>query len=187
MARQTTRRMALASFLAAGILWQAPGATEATKEAQRRKDRRRRRRRRLGSTGLLRPIAVVVDNTRGRFPVTVEHGEWPNRQCCRSFPTVTVPVGTTQRFAASFPEAYLWIDDYYWLNFQNPAGKPPNVSFAFAGMADTAKCCKRVGQTRVTRHSLLVGRPLPVTVSNRTFTVTRTRDNNYKNFTLVLT
>jgi hypothetical protein len=186
VARQTTRRAALATLLGGALLWHAPAVSEANDEAQRRIDLRRKLRRRLAATGLLRPIAIVVDNTGGTSSVTVEHGEWPNRQCCRSVPPVTVPGGESRRFAASFGEAYVWIDDAYWLNFQNPALAPPNVSVAFAGMADTARCCKRVGQTVVNRHDLLVGRPMPVTVVDRTFTVTRSRDTNYKNFTVVL-
>jgi hypothetical protein len=191
VARQTTRRAVLATLLGGALLLRAPAASEATKEAQRRKDRRRKQRRRKGrgrkgATDLLRPIAMIVDNTGGPRSVTVELGDWPNRQCCRAFPAVTVPVGTSQRFAASFAEAYLWIDGEYWINFQNPALAPPNVSAAFRGQASTAPCCKRVGRTEVNRHDLLVGRPKPFTLAFRTFLVTRTRDTNYKNFTVAL-
>jgi hypothetical protein len=165
------------------LLLRTPAASDANKEAQRRKDRRRKQRRRL-----LRPIAVIVDNTGRTSSVTVELGEWPNRhpRCCRTAPPVTVPGGTSQRFAASFATAYVWIDGGYWIHFQNPAAAPPNVSAALNGQASRALCCKRVGITVVDGHDLLVGRPKPFMLANRTFTVTRTRDTNYKNFTLVL-
>jgi hypothetical protein len=195
VARQTTRRAALATLVGGILAMPDTAANAATKrdrrkkrrrQDHRRKDRRREDRRRKATTSLLRPIAIVVDNTGGPSPVTVEHGEWPYRQCCRSVAPVTIPVGTGQRFAASYPEAYVWIDDRFWLHFQNPALAPPNVSVAFAGMASSAICCKRSGDTVVNRHDLLVGRPMPVTLAGRTFTVTRTRDTNYKNFTIVL-
>jgi hypothetical protein len=195
VARQTTRRAALAVLLG-GIL-ALPGAAvnaatrrdrrkKRRRQDHRRKDRRRQDRRRNTGFSLLRPIAIVVDNNGGPSPVTVEHGEWPYRRCCRSVPPVTIPVGASQRFAASYPEAYVWIDDLFWLHFQNPALAPPNVSVAFGGMASSAICCKRAGDTVVNRHDLLVGRPMPVTLAGRTFTVTRTRDTNYKNFTVAI-
>ena len=186
-ARQTTRRASLATLLGGVLLLRTPGTSEATKEAQRRQSRRRsQRRRQSGATGLLRPIAIIVDNTAGTSAVTVELGDWPRLKCCRSFPPVVVPAGASQRFAASFSQAYVWIDDTFWLSFQNPAGRPPDVRAAIYGMVDSMRCCKRVGRTVVAGHDLLVGRPKPITMLRRTFIVTRTADTNYKNFTVAL-
>lgn len=188
--RKVGRRTALATLLGSVLLWRTSGASEATKEAQRRQKRRRkqrrRQRRRQSGAALLRPIAITVDNTAGPRAITVELGDWPRLKCCRSFPPVSVPVGTSQRFAASFAEAYVWIDGFYWLSFQNPAGKPPNVRAATNGMADRAMCCKPVGRTVVEGHTLLVGRPKPISMARYDFVVTRTADTNYKNFTVVV-
>ena len=181
-AQQGTRREALGVLAGGALLLNSRGESEANDKAKRRKKRQRQ----AAAKGLLRPIAIILDNTAGRSALSVEFGDYPRLKCCRSFPAVVVPVGASQRFAASFPDAYLWIDTFYWLQFQNPAVPPPNVSAASRGRTKGATCCPqmRLGTMVVDHHTLKVGRPKPITMARLTCTVTRTPDTNYKNFTV---
>lgn len=183
IARQTTRRTALAALIGGALLIE-PHVSEATKEAERRKDRRRKLRRRQSRRFGLKPISILVDNTGGDREVMVEHGEkWRTRdKCCRYLSSALIPAGESRFLNSSETDAYVWIDNKYWFSFSNDLLLPPDFSAALNGMSSGGTCCKPLGETVVLEKSMSEGQFVFVPIAGQTFTVRRNRDTNYKAF-----
>jgi hypothetical protein len=184
VARQTTRRAALATLLGGALLLHAPAASEATKEAQRSKDHRKR--------GSLKPISVLVHNP-GTNPVTVQHGWWrtqlPFGTHCMAINTVPIPPGGALLFRSPQSVEYLWINETFWVDFRNPELERPDVSAAVDGSRDfylNLGGCPRRGTTVLSQRAMSEGTTVNFTINGKVFSAHRKRDSNYKEFTLTL-
>jgi hypothetical protein len=185
VARQTTRRSALATLLGGALLLNAPDASEATKEAERRKQPR--------TTGL-KPIAILVDNTAGAGPVNVLHKDMSITECCRFINSVMVPPGERLRFVSPTPLMSLEFIRY-WFDIFNPIIGLPFISAAVGGMAPGNPflrvpwpnwCCGHPGETVLDSERLDVGEAFTIIMDGKIFTLRRNRDTNYKEYTLTL-
>lgn len=190
IAGQTTRRSALAVLLGGLLLFNDLEASDANRRARRRRRRQRRQRRLSGATGPgLKPISLRIDNTAGTNRVIVEHAEVPTTSCCqRRFP-VSIPAGETRLFQASSSTASVWIANKYWLGFKNPLLARPVFGGAVGGQAvgwNLWLCCLPDGTTVVQSRSMDEGQTVPITMAAHTFSITRNRDSNYKEFTVKL-
>src|SRR4051794_18873936 len=133
VARQTTRRAAVATLLGSALLLHTPEASDANKEAKRRKDHHRKQ----SNSAALKPISVQVRNP-GTNPVTLQHGSWQSdldnlADHCTAINTVPIPPGATLLFRSPDSVEYLWINGTYWFSFINPPLARPHVTAAVGG------------------------------------------------------
>jgi hypothetical protein len=184
VARQTTRRTALTTLLGGALLLHAPAASEATKEAVRHKAHHKR--------GSLKPISVLVHNP-GTNPVTLQHGWWrtqlPFGTNCTAINTVPIPPGATLLFRSPQSVEYLWINETFWVDFRNPPLERPDVSAAVDGSRDfylNLGGCPRRGTTVLSEKPMSEGTTVNFTLNGKVFSARRSRDSNYKEFTLML-
>jgi hypothetical protein len=193
VARQTTRRAALVTLLTGALLLNDLEASEATKKAQRRKDRRRKQRRKQARSPFkLRPISVWVHNRGGKM-VTVQYGWWnlliPDYMDCVNNTKVQIRSGEKPPLRSIRHTEYLWINNKYWIDFQNPITRP-GIRAAVNGRPPyprhpSASCPPR-GTEALDYTTLKEGQTVNFTINGLPFRVTRNRDTNYKEFTLEL-
>ncbi|MFT4041425.1 MAG: hypothetical protein QM692_24795 [Thermomicrobiales bacterium] len=192
IANPSTRRAALAALLGGAVLLRELGDSSASKQAKRRKRHsakreRRQKRRNLGSNGLVKGISFLIDNTAGTRAIRAEAGEVHSTRCCDLLAIwPEIPPGESRLFDTSAAQAYAWIDDRYWIEFDNPLIGRPDISFAREGMMGGSSCCKKQGQTLLHREPIDVGETINVTL-NLTFSITRFSDkSDFKFFNLKL-
>jgi hypothetical protein len=189
VARQTTRRAALASLLGGALLLHAPAASDATREAKRRKHRKRRLRARAS---ILKPISIHVDNRLGTNTLTVEARssavEFIRRKCCVFQNRISIPPGVSLRFDFPHPTAYVWIADVFWFEFVNVPLERPGVTIAVNGSPSSSDtCCPPIGGiTRLRDKPMGEGASFPTIVNGYEFRVKRHNDTNYKVFSVTL-
>jgi hypothetical protein len=187
VARQTSRRSAVATMLGGALLLHAPAASEATKEAERRKDHHRKQ----SNSAALKPISVQVRNP-GTNPVTLQHGSWQSdldllADHCTAINTVPIPPGATLLFRSPDSVEYLWINGTYWFSFRNPFLARPHVTVAVGGSSLRFPVnCPPQGTTVLSARPLSEGHTVNIPINGQVFSVTRRRDSNYKEFTLTL-
>ncbi|MCA9879358.1 MAG: hypothetical protein KC442_16315 [Thermomicrobiales bacterium] len=190
VAGATTRRAALATLLGGGVLLHEHAASEANQQAKRRKRRNRKRRRRnkTQSGGIVKGISFIIDNTAGTRRIRAEAGEVHSNRCCNMLAIwPEIPVGESRLFDTSAAQAYAWIDDHYWIEFDNPLIGRPDISFAQDGMMGGSSCCKKQGQTRLSREPISEGETINVTLNASTFSIHRLGDkSDFKYFNLKL-
>ena len=192
VARHSTRRAALATLLGGVLLLGGSAVSDATDRAKRRKRKKRNQRdngnNKPGSGLFKRGISVVIDNTNGSHPLIVEAGEVIHQtRCCNGLAAWnTIPVGETRLFDTSSDQAYVWIDNKYWVEFFNPFVGLPWVSAAVDGMVDgKPSCCKPDGATRVKEHGLAEGEGMGFALNVQEFFVRRHDDKpDFKFFNL---
>jgi len=187
VARQTTRRAALATVLGGALLLHAPAASEATKEAKRRKDHRRRAMKRL------RPISFRVDNTDGTSAITLNVTAVVHNHSCRFHSQAVVPPGGVVPFDTSQPTAFVTFSvagQKYWFTFDNNTLARPDLSVALNGSTRNVRpgerCPYRHGIQYLNDKPMDFGSTIEITVEGHYFRVRRLPDTNYINFTLVL-
>src|SRR4051812_18896685 len=143
VARQTTRRAALATLLGSVLRLPAPGASGAT-------DRAHRRHQRHGNDAALKDIFVTIINP-GPKIIDVQYGtKIESIACCSVYGTKGIIPGGGLIVRSDRALGYVWIADKYWFDFLNPAIGPPNVWAAVDGVAETrGYCCFPLGSTLV--------------------------------------
>src|SRR4051794_30471126 len=121
VARQTTRRAALATLLGGALLLLNSAAGEATKEAERRKEHGKQAR----NDSKVKPIWVWLENP-GSRTVFVTHGQRRDEACCDVInsnvaiaPGARVPVAAPYNDTGDATYAFLEVDLRYWLVFGN--------------------------------------------------------------------
>lgn len=192
VAQHATRRAALAALLGGALLLGGSTASDATDRARRRKRKKRNQRDndhdKTGSGLFKRGISVVIDNTQGNHPIIVEAGEVIHQtRCCNGLAAWnTIPVGESRLFDTSSDQAYVWIDNAYWIEFFNPFVGFPWVSAARDGMVDgKPNCCKPGGTTVVKEKDLAEGESMGFALNIQEFFVRRNDDKpDFKFFTL---
>lgn len=173
-----SRRAALAAVMGGALATQSSMYGEAKNKKAR-----------SGSLANLKPISMWVDNTAGTGPVVVHHGEHyreGRRMCCRILGGLVVMPGAKQRFAGNTTVGYLWINEYFWLQFENVALQRPDVSAAINGSMGEYACCPPRGQVALANRGMKERQSLPINLEGRVFTVRRDKDTNYKVFTVML-
>lgn len=191
-AGQTSRRAALATLVGGALLLRTNGEGEATKKAKRRKARKRRAR----SAGRVKPKPtwVWLEN-RSTRPVKVEHGQALSFRCCDTINSFILAPGDRQPVAATYNHvlepvtfAYIWLDEDYWLEFDNPFAGLPAVKAAVGGRVKlSGTCCQGVGDTVLEAKALNVHEFVNITMNSRIVDVRRNPDmTNYKVFTVTL-
>jgi hypothetical protein len=190
VARQTTRRAALANQLGGALLLRESASSEATLEAKRRKHHHRHndRQARAASTRLM---AIQVDNTQGTNPISVLHGTAINstsRKCCQIVTTVQIPAGESRLFqndGSGQITGFVFINNRYWFQFKNPGIGRPFAQIALDGAFDyrppisRVTCCFSfpVGQTVERFRTFKEGDTLTYNIQNTAlFTVRRQAD-----------
>lgn len=190
VAGQSTRRAALATLVGGAALLHESAASEANKQAQRRnrRNRKHRRRNKTKSGGIVKGISFVIDNTAGTHPIRAEAGEVHSSRCCDMLAIwPEIPPGESRLFDTSAAQAYAWINDHYWIEFDNPLIGRPDISFAQDGMMGGSSCCMRGGQTRLYREPISEGETIDVTLNTSTFSIRRLGDkSDFKYFNLKL-
>lgn len=154
VARQTSRRKAVAALLGGLALLGGAAASEANDKAKRRKQRRRkqRRRRRHHAAQTWRQIAIQVDNTAGTQAIHVMYGaanKGLNGHCCYERVSESIPAGEYRHYnfhAYGFSTGFVYINRRYWFQFTNPLTEVPYaqiaINGAFAGApGDNVACC----------------------------------------------
>ncbi|MFN8665333.1 MAG: hypothetical protein U0075_25860 [Thermomicrobiales bacterium] len=183
-ADQATRREAVGVLLGGALLYGTANAGEATKRAQRRK----RQKRNAKSRGIVRGISFIIDNTAGTHTIHVEAGEVHSTRCCDLLAVFNIAPGESRLFDTSAAQAYAWVNDHSWFEFDNPLIGRPDISYARDGMMGGASCCKPQGQTLLHREPMNEGETITITPNNYTYyKVTRNADKpDFKFFTLKL-
>jgi len=179
VARQTTRRAALATLLGGALLLHRPASSDATKEAPRGNQ---------ATTASLKPISLRIDNTAGKRDAGVIHQESRPFSCCGVInQDATVPRGQRVLFHSSSPSASVWIANKYWIEILNPSLARPNASAAVRGQPTPSDfCCRQRGRTVKSRREMKIGDTISFRMDGHDFRMTRNRDTNYKEFTLML-
>lgn len=181
--RQTTRREALAggALLGGALLLGDPSASAANDKARRRK---RRQRGAAGAGVRPRPFKLLLHN-RGVNPVTLSYGDFG---CCNVLlQDIVVPAGELQVVSSGrnnffFTAAFLWINERYWLHFDNYPAHRPDVSAAIGGEPAGSKfCCLPPPHPPavVNDAKLDVGKGVPITMEGHEFLIVRRHDTNY--------
>jgi hypothetical protein len=183
VARQTTRRAALATLLGGALPLRNTASSNAT-------DRARRKRGTSASSNrisVLKPISIWVDNTAGTGQVGVRHADSRPFRCCRHINDVEVRPGERVLVRSSTPSASVWIAHKYWIEITNPALQRPIVSAAVHGQPVRSDfCCRHRGRTVLDPEDMDIHQTISIRMDRRDFRVTRHRDSNYKEFTLEL-
>lgn len=195
LARQSSRREALATLLGGAVLLHYPDVGDATKEAKRRKHHHRQAR--SASTRLM---AIQVDNTQGANPISVLYVTAINstkRNCCRLMTTVQIPAGESRTFqndGSGQVTGFIFINNRYWFQFKNPGIGRPFAQIALDGAFDyrppisRVTCCFSfpVGQTVERFRTFKEGDTLTYNIQNiALFTVRRQADQpRHKLFTV---
>jgi hypothetical protein len=162
----------------------------------KRKHRRRRRQRkaRRGSSGL-RSIKVTVGNpntnpqtseielgySRPRDPVKGE--------CCQGAAGYSLPPGQSAWWSSESTNAYVWIENRYFIRFDNPGIGVPFLNTAIDGAPTLydPSCCKPRGQDLERRLGLDEGEATTLNFNGRSIRVQRLADeDDYKSFFVTL-
>lgn len=188
IARQTTRRTALAALLGGALVLHAPDASEANDKAKRRKKRRRKQETRAARH---RGIAYIIDNSAGTRSVVVGPGEICEGLCCAAKVPITVTAGGSTRIENYCATAWSFINRKYWFQVTNPLIGKPYLAIAHGGAfyGHNTSCCQGniTGTTIEYRRTFSEGQSVAYTIAGAPFTVTRNRDSrNHKVFTVKL-
>src|SRR3954463_2666667 len=195
VARQTTRRAALATLLGGTLLLNRPDAGEATKEAERRKEHHKQAR----NNSKVKPTWVWLENP-GSSTIFVTHGQKRDETCCDVInsnvaiaPGARMPVAAPYNGAGDATYAFVEIELRYWLVFGNVILQRPDVTASFGGRPDSASrkpppvCCGNPGTTVLLDKAMDVNQTVPITMDSHVFRVRRDPDmTNYKVFTVTL-
>jgi hypothetical protein len=187
LARQATRRATLSALLGGALLGGRAMRSDAARKAKRRKTRKRK-----SGFPRLRPIYIWIQNP-GANPVTLAHGdaEW----CCHVLNrSITVPpysrVAVSSGYNAndSYTRGFVWINERYWISFNNAPLQRPDLTSAFDGQPASGWCClpEPSGTTVVDRRPMSVGAQTSFTHAGHSYWVSREPDTNYIVFTIIL-
>ena len=173
------------------------GQSAATDQAQRRKKRKRRQQRQAAAT--LRPLKLRVTNPGTatlnlQFVSMSQQGFAPWR--CFNPVDQQLPAGgetlfvSQQADGSSVPNGYLRINGTYYIEFWNLPLHTPAVSAAVNGVSIAShrkrKPCPTRGTRAVNDTAVAEGRSFTFAIYDKTFSVFRDQDANYKEFTLTL-
>ena len=195
--RQASRRQAVGMLLGGVLLLSRQGQSAATDQAKRRKKRKRRQQRQAAAT--LRPLKLRVTNPGAttlnlQFVSMSQQGFAPWR--CFNPVDQQLPAGgetlfvSQQADGSSVPNGYLRINGTYYIEFWNLPLHTPAVSAAVNGVSIAShrkrKPCPARGTRAVNDTAVAEGRSFTFAIYDKTFSVFRDQDTNYKEFTLTL-
>lgn len=186
VARQTSRRAALAALLGGALLLHDPVTSEATKKAKLRKKRRRKAR-----SSSHRGMSILVDNSASTQSVIIAPGAVGDGVCCAAGRTVTIAAGGKQTFETPFATAWVFINNKYWFQITNPLIGKPYLAIALNGTftGHNESCCQGMvsGATVEFSRSFSEGQSRSYTIQGPVFSVIRNRDKpGHKHFTVKL-
>lgn len=186
VARQTSRRAALAALLGGALLLRESSESEANDKAKRRKERERQSR--FAAT---RGVQFLVDNTAGTKAITVEPGGLGDSTCCEPRATETIPAGDSRTFETSLRTGYVFINQRFWFQVTNPDVGKPYLAAALGGIFNghNVACCQgfHSGATVEYRRTFSEGQSRNYDIQGPVFTVTRNRDKaRHKHITVKL-
>jgi hypothetical protein len=140
-ARQTTRRETVGALVAGALVLATQGESNANKKA----DRRKRRQRKQQSTRFRprQPVSLLIDNTSGEMPITIEWG-WRNPdRCCGQVRDTIVIAQPGQKLTFNAPNSsiWAWIGGMYWFQYDY-GGEEPTIGIAIRGrLTGVGNCC----------------------------------------------
>lgn len=207
VARQTSRRAALATLVGGTLLLRAPDASDATKKAKRRKARKRHDK---GGPfdPRLKPSGVTIQNTSPNT-IRVFYGQfkWPMPPCDRMQPVDILP-GQSRRVSVGwnnwpFTQMYIQLNGQFWFGFDNLPARLPEVAAAYGGqlpqrwdlipftpfpryIENQQLNCTNVGLVTQSPKGLNVNEYVDITTFFQTFRVRRLPDTNYKEYHLAV-
>jgi hypothetical protein len=195
VARQATRRAAVATLLGGALLLNRPDAGEATKEAERHRQLHKQAR----NHSKVKPTWVWLENPSART-IFVTHGQRRDSRCCDVInsnvaiaPGARVPVAAPYNGEGDATYAFLEINLQYWLVFGNVILQRPDVTASFGGHPEFGSrkpprvCCGNPGTTVLLYKGMDVNQTVPITMDGHVFSVRRDPDmTNYKVFTVTL-
>lgn len=193
VARQMTRRGALATVVSGMLLARDAASIDANARARRRRNRTKQKNNRCPSPFRLKPIWIWVQN-RGTKEVTLAHGDGAN--CCyvlnegvRVLPGARVAVSSGYNENCNYTRGFVWINEKFWLSFDNAVGQRPDVTAALNGQPPGDRfCClpPPAGQHLLHDAPMTIGQKRSITMDGHVFEVTRERNTNYIVFTVAL-
>ncbi len=189
---------ALAGLLGAG-LFGADHAMGDSKQQRRRQRRRNKQDRRSADSNFLRGCKFNVLNPLDNpdsYVLAVEFGDVtpaPHLDyglCCQSGKTAQVDGGEQSWFATKDSDAYLWVDNKYFIYAVNPTIGLPMFHLTING-ANTVfrlpSCCKPAGTDLESNITLDVGETKVLDFEGRHITVTRNADeDDYKSYNFIM-
>ncbi len=207
IARQTSRRAALATLVGGVLLVRTHDEGEATRKAKRRKARKRQNK---GGAfdPRLKPSGVTIQNTSPNT-IRVSYGQFRfTVPPCDSMQPVDVPPGQSRRVSVGwnnwpFTQMYVQLNGQYWFGFDNLPARLPDVAAAFGGQLPQRSDvipfylfpgspmvqqlqCTGVGLVTQSPKGLNVNEYVDITSYSQTFRVRRLRDTNYKEYLLTV-
>lgn len=197
-AQRGTRRAAVGALIGGALVLASRGESEATERAKRRRKRKRQQRRRQAAA-TLRPFKVRVKNpgltTLDLQFVSLSQVGFSPWRCFNPVEQKLLAGGETvfvtqEANGSSVPNGYLRINGTYYIEFWNLPLHTPAVSAAVNGVSIAShrkrKPCPARGTRAVNDTAVDEGRSFTFRIYDKTFTVFRAADTNYKEFTLTL-
>ena len=173
---QTTRRETLGALAGGALLLNSRGEVEGTDKAKRRRKRKRKQRK---ARFPVRDVSFWINNRARSASLIVTYGglgRWPGYSACTASTVIFNP-GESHRLFASSPFGYMWLDERYFIYFENLPFQQPTVWAAEDGRVEHFPCNRLpVGVPKLEDAPLGVGTVVPFSLYGYDFSAKRYGD-----------